>query len=225
MQVVVTAGALTQTLSPSVDPGSILNLMAVPITCQGVAPVLPADSVMSQELTAFWPVQSVTITHRAPYTTSTVIPQPSSNPLTDTSGDGWIQLLLEIASLRIVDGSCHRTTTASSTPGLQKGFTSSIAGISLLGDGTGIGVDVTTAGFFQNDDPTLDLATTVMVHEEGHAFNLNHAPAGGAGTPQLNYPYYHNYQASPPVAVLSSAAGASILWRRRPMIRPSVSMS
>ncbi len=194
MQVVVTAGALTQTLSPSVDPGSILNLMAVPITCQGVAPVLPADSVMSQELTAFWPVQSVTITHRAPYTTSTVIPQPSSNPLTDTSGDGWIQLLLEMASLRIVDGSATNYY-GFFNPGLKKGFTSSIAGISLLGDGTGIGVDVTTAGLFQNDDPTLDLATTVMVHEEGHAFNLNHAPAGGAGTPQLNYPYY-NYQAS-----------------------------
>jgi hypothetical protein len=188
MQVTVTAGALTQTLAPSVDPGATLNLTVVPITCQGVAPVLPADSVMSQELTAFWPLQSVALTHRAPYTTSTVIPQPSSNPLTDTSGDGWIQLLLEMASLRIVDGSTANYY-GFFNPGLLKGFTSSIAGISLLGDGTGIGVDVTTAALFKNDDPTLDLATTVMVHEEGHAFHLNHAPAGGAGSPQLNYPY------------------------------------
>jgi hypothetical protein len=30
-----------------------------------------------------------------------------------------------------------------------------------------------------------------MVHEEGHAMNLNHAPAGGAAYPQLNYPYYN----------------------------------
>ncbi len=195
MQVTIqAAGATSQILSPSVDPGYTLNLTVVPITCQGVAPVLPADSVMSQELTAFWPVQSVNITHRAPYTTSTVIPQPSSNPLTDTSGDGWVQLLLEMASLRIVDGSAANYY-GFFNPGLQNGFTSSIAGISLLGDGTGIGVDMTTARLFNNDDPTLDMATTIMVHEEGHAFNLNHAPAGGAGSPQLNYPYY-NYQAS-----------------------------
>jgi hypothetical protein len=195
MQVTIqAAGAASQTLGPSVDPGHLLNLVAVPITCQGVAPVLPADSVLSQELTAFWPVQSVNVTHRAPYTTSTVIPQPSSNPLNDTSGDGWVQLLLEMASLRIVDGSTANYY-GFFNPGLQKGFTSSIAGISLLGDGTGIGVDVTTASLFQNDDPTLDLATTIMVHEVGHAFNLNHAPAGGAGLPQLNYPY-SNFQTS-----------------------------
>ncbi|GLH72923.1 hypothetical protein GETHLI_14250 [Geothrix limicola] len=188
MQVTVQAGALSQTLSPSVDPGTTLNLTVVPVYCQGVAPVLPADSVMSRELSAFWPVQGVTITHHAPYTTSTVIPQPSTNPLTDTSGDGWGQLLSEMATLRLVDGS-SANYYGFFNPGLKRGFTQSIAGISLLGDGTGIGVDETTAALFQNDDPGLDLATTVMVHEEGHAFNLNHAPAGGAGAPQLNYPY------------------------------------
>jgi|GEM_PF-597843 len=194
MQVTITAGSLTQTLSPSVDPGYTLNLVAVPIYCQGVAPVLPADSVMAQELTAFWPVQSVNLTHRAPYTTSTVIPPPSSNPLTDTSGDGWTQLLLEMASLRIVDGSASNYY-GFFNPSLPAKFTESIVGLSLLGDGVGLGIDETTASLFQNEDPSLDQATTIMVHEEGHAFNLNHAPAGGAAYPQLNYPYY-NYQAS-----------------------------
>ena len=194
MQVTIAVGALSQTLSPSVDPGYTLNLMAVPITCQAVAPILPADSVMSQELTAFWPVKSVNVTHRAPYTTSTVIPPPGADPLTDTSGDGWIQLLLEMASLRIVDGSTANYY-GFFNPSLPSTFTESIVGLSLLGDGTGIGIDETTADLFQNNDPALDLATTIMVHEEGHAFNLNHAPAGGAGYPQLNYPYY-NFQAS-----------------------------
>lgn len=188
MQVTIQAGTLSQTLSPSVDPGTTLNLTVVPVYCQGVAPVLPADGVMSQKLSAFWPIQGVNLVHRAPYTTSTVIPQPSTNPLTDTSGDGWAQLLSEMATLRLVDGS-SANYYGFFNPGLKKGFTQSIAGISLLGDGTGIGVDETTAALFQNDDPGLDLATTVMVHEEGHAFNLNHAPAGGAGAPQLNYPY------------------------------------
>ncbi|MDR3683271.1 MAG: M66 family metalloprotease [Geothrix sp.] len=189
IQVTVSAGTASQTLNPSVVPGYTLNLVAVPIYCQGVAPVLPADSVMTQELTAFWPVQSVNLTHRAPYTTSTVIPAPGSNPLTDTSGDGWTQLLLEMASLRIVDGSTANYY-GFFNPSLPAKFTSSIVGLSVQGDGTGIGIDVTTASLFQNDDPSLDQATTIMVHEEGHAFNVNHAPAGGAAYPQLNYPYF-----------------------------------
>ena len=198
MQVTITAGTLSQTtITPSVDPGYTLNLVAVPIYCQGVAPVLPADSVMTQELTAFWPVQSVNLTHRAPYTTSTVIPQPSSNPLTDTSGGGWGQLLNEIASLRIVDGS-SANYYGFFNPSLQPGFTQTIVGLSLLGDGVGIGIDENTVNSTwlgqQNEDPGLDQPTTIMVHEEGHAFNLNHAPAGGAADPQLNYPYY-NFQA------------------------------
>jgi hypothetical protein len=190
MQVMVTAGALTRTLTPSVDPGSILNLTVVPITCSGVAAVLPDPIMMAKELMAFWPVQSVNLVQRATYTTSTVIPAPTSNPATDTSFDGWVQLLMELASLRIVD----RSTAdyyGFFNPSIPAHFSgSTIAGISPMGDGTGIGIDVATAGSFQNDDPGRDLATMVMVHEVGHAFNLNHAPAGGAGGPQLNYPYF-----------------------------------
>jgi hypothetical protein len=189
MQATIAADTLTQTLSPSVDPGSTLNLVAVPITCKGVTPVLPADSVMSQELAAFWPVQSVNVTRRAPYTTSTVIPAPSGSATTDTSFDGWIQLLNEVASLKIVDGitANYYGFFNPSIPANFKGGT--VVGLSPLGSGVGIGIDATTARSFLNEDPTLDLATTIMVHEEGHAFNLNHAPAGGAASPQLNYPY------------------------------------
>lgn len=188
MTVTIQAGTLSQTLTPSVDPGYTLNLTVVPIYCQGVAPVLPADSAMTQELLAFWPLRGVNLVRRTPYTTSTVIPQPSADPVTDTSGDGWFQLLEEMASLRIIDGSAANYY-GFFNPGLKPGFTSSLAGISLQGEGAGIGVDVATARQFANDDPALDLASTVMVHEEGHAFNVNHAPAGGAGSPQLNYPY------------------------------------
>jgi hypothetical protein len=189
MTVTLTAGSLTQPLAPSVDPGYTLNLTAVPITCKGVAPVLPDLAQMTRELKAFWPLKGVNLIQRAPYTTSTVIPAPNANPATDTSFDGWVQLLGELASLRIVDQSTanYYGFFNPSIPPSFSGLTT--AGISMQGEGVGIGMDVATASSFQNDDPGRDLATMSMVHEEGHAFNLNHAPAGGAGNPQLNYPY------------------------------------
>jgi hypothetical protein len=189
MQVSLQAGALAATVTPSVDPGYVLNFTAVPIFHQGVAPVIPPDATMAKELTAFWPARFVNVQHRAPYTTTTVIPTPTGNPLTDTSGDGWIQLLMELASLRIVDGSSANYYGFFNL-NLPSSFSgSSVVGLSVLGDGAGIGLDQAAAAAFENSDAPLDLATSIMVHEEGHAFNLNHAPAGGAGYPQLNYPY------------------------------------
>ena len=195
MTVTLAGGSLAQTLTPSVDPGYTLNLALVPIYVQGVPPVLPATTTMAQELTAFWPLQGVNLSQRAPYTTATVIPQPPSNPTTtDLSGDGWGELLTEVAALRLVDGA-SANYYGMFNPGLKPGWTASVVGLSLLGEGVGIGIDTVTAigtattqGFQNNDEP-LDLATTIMVHEEGHAFNLNHAPAGGAAYPQLDYPY------------------------------------
>jgi hypothetical protein len=84
----------------------------------------------------------------------------------------WAQLLSEMITLRTVDGS-QANYYGFINPGITAPF----------------GIDETGAGWFENADPGLDLPTLVMVHEEGHAFNLNHAPAGGAGNPQLNYPY------------------------------------
>jgi hypothetical protein len=184
IRVTIQAGAARQSLAPSVDPGTILDLTVVPVISGGLAPVLPGDAAMTQALTAFWPVQGVTLAHRAPYTTATVLPQPGD----PGCAAGWAQLLSEIASLRIVDGS-QANYYGFVNPGIRAPFVFGITGISRLGDGAAVGIDETAAGWFEDSDPGLDLPTAVLVHEEGHAFNLNHAPAGGAADPQLNFPY------------------------------------
>ena len=188
MTVAIQAGSATATLTPTVAPGATFKVMLVPVYVNNVAPALPADAVITQQLLAYWPIQAVNLTHRAPYSTATVIPAPGATPVTDTSGDAWGEILTEVAALQMVDGATANYY-GMLNPSLPKSFTSTVAGISLLGQGVGIGLDTVTAALLENDNPTMDLATNVMVHEEGHALNLNHAPAGGAAYPQLDYPY------------------------------------
>jgi hypothetical protein len=188
MRVTILAGnqgtVATQSFTPSVAPGATLDLTVVPVICQGTAPALPQDAVLTGELAAFWPIQTVALAHRAPYVTGTVMPQPDS----PYSGDAWAQLLGEMVALRIADGAAS-SYYGFVNPGITHSFGFGITGISRIGWGVGIGIDETAAGWFENADPGLDLAATVMVHEVGHGFNLNHAPAGGACNPQLDYPY------------------------------------
>ena len=197
LSVAISAGTASATVKPTVTPGTVMNLTVVPVYVQGVAPVLPATTEITRELTAFWPVQGVTLVQRAPYVTTTVIPAPSNaNTLSNDTFDAWGELLSELNALRIVDGG-----TANYYGIFNPGYTEqavdqygAILGLSVVGEGIGVGIDATAANQlvgwgFQNYDPEMNLATEVMVHEEGHAFGLNHAPAGGAASPQLDYPY------------------------------------
>jgi len=188
MSVSIQAGTLAPlVLTPQVKTGLTYDLTVVPVIQQGLLPNLPPDATLTQEMLAFWPIQNLALTHRAPYTTSTLVPTS-----TVYFEDGWIQLLSELASLKIVD-----KAMANYYGFFQLAFPASFSGYSYVGLsfqalGVGIGLDVTAANLFTNYDVNLDSATSIMVHEEGHAMNLNHAPAGnGPAYPQLNYPYYN----------------------------------
>ena len=188
MTVVLQSGGVTlMTLTPNVQSTAYdFPLKLVPIVHKSIQPVLPDDSDTQAVLLSTWPLHAVNITHRAPYTTSTVIPTPTNDTATDHSGDAWSQLLSEIKSLRIIDGSSD-SYYGMFNLGLPSGYKGeSTVGIHWTGVGVGIGID---AGCAKNNFGGTTQAIWCMAHELGHGFNLQHSPLGGAGDPQLNYPY------------------------------------
>jgi hypothetical protein len=188
MKVVLTAGSLSSTIQPAVETqGFTLDLKFVPIIHKGLTPTLLADADVRQALLAAWPIQGVTITHRAPYTTATIVPLPEKDPgTTDNALNGWVELLTELAALKATDNSTssYFGIFNADMGSLASGI-SAYVGLHYVGYGAGLGIDATTATYFGGDGAAL----TTIVHELGHGFNLNHAPVGGAGSPQTNYPY------------------------------------
>ncbi len=188
MKVELSVGGVVQEIVPTVETtGFNFDLTVVPIIHKGLVPVLPADADVAAGLKAYWPLQAVTITHRAPYTTATVVPAPKAAGASgDYSSDGWSELITEVSALKIADGadSSYFGYFDADLGSLATGV-SSIVGLHYVGYGAGLAIDVTTAGYFGGYDTCIE----TTVHELGHGFNLNHSPAGGAGGPQMNYPY------------------------------------
>jgi len=92
-----------------------------------------------------------------------------------TSNDtaDWSTVLNELDAKRTVDGATDRYYFGV----LNVSYTSGIAGLGFIGHPAAIGWDVASS------------YPAVLAHEEGHNFSLQHAPCGGAGNPDLNYPY------------------------------------
>jgi hypothetical protein len=91
------------------------------------------------------------------------------------SGDGnhaWGQILNEVNSLRIVEGS-----TGNYFGVVHTTYNSGVAGLGYVGLPAAIGWDFMPSG------------DGVVAHELGHNFSLSHAPCGGASSPDAAYPY------------------------------------
>lgn len=185
-------GTPAVTVTPLVRASLDYPLVVVPVVHKGVFPSLPGDAAIIQGLLTVWPFSSVTLTHRAAYTSSTSIPEPTTDPTKDRSGNAWVQLLLEVASLRIVDAS-----TASYYGFLAPGyaFNTDPAGYTL---GVTAGDLLATAGTDNSLDssfrplvPGMTIAIETLVHETGHVLGLNHVPAEGLASADdaTNYPY------------------------------------
>ena len=161
-------------MTPVVGTARDMDLVVVPVVHNGLVPKIAAESTLKSAITSLWPARSLKVTFRAPYTTSVVIPAPTSS--ISAQGTAFSQILAEVASLRLSDQS------ASDYYGfLNNGYTWGILGIHQGGWATGIGLDTTGVGEAES--------LLTFQHELGHGFNLKHSPDGDAGGPTNRFPY------------------------------------
>lgn len=113
-----------------------------------------------------FPLGSVTVDVRAPFTTAAPVLQNN-----DANG-AWSTILSEINLLRTTEGAGrHYVGVVPVTYG------SGIAGLGYIGAPAAVAWD------------KLPSAPEVITHELGHNFGRNHAPCGGPGGVDVQYPY------------------------------------
>lgn len=143
-----------------------LTVRVVPITQSSVG---LTGSASSSELgdyidaaIAKFPLAEIELDVRATYTTSTVA----------SSLEGWLDMLQEIAALRVADGSGRHYYGLLRHPGGVN-----VAGIGYVGWPAAVGYD------------QMPHAAETFAHEIGHNFNLGHAPCGGPSSVDPAFPY------------------------------------
>jgi hypothetical protein len=158
-------------LDLNVQTAAALNLRFVPVlrtadgTTGGVTAANAAQYV--DQTVRMHPLAVVNVDVRAPYTYSDTA-QIQSN-----DGNGvWLKILSQINALQAAEGGTRNYFGIIAVP-----YGGGIAGYGYVPGRAAVGWD------------KLPSASGVTAHELGHNFGRQHAPCGGAGSPDPNYPY------------------------------------
>jgi hypothetical protein len=113
------------------------------------------------------PLASYNADVRAAYTTVT------DEPLQSDNGNGaWNDIVFEIYGKKVAESNSRYYYGV-----VKPTYNSGVAGVGYIGAGAAIGWDKLPSG------------SSVAAHEWGHNWGRQHAPCGGAGNPDVNYPY------------------------------------
>lgn len=111
------------------------------------------------------PLANYDVDLRAPYTTNAPVVDK------DNANNAWTTILSQLDAIRTADGSARYYYGVLNPP-----YNSGVAGIGYISGQTALGWDKGGADH-------------VAAHEWGHNWGRRHAPCGGAGNPDTNYPY------------------------------------
>jgi len=158
-------------LNLNVQTAAALNLRFVPVlrTADGTTGGVTAANAAqyADQTVRIHPLAVVNVDVRAPYTYSDTA-QIQSND----GNSVWLKILSQINALQAAEGGTKNYYGVISVP-----YGSGIAGYGYVPGRAAVGWD------------KLPSASGVTAHELGHNFGRQHAPCGGAGSPDPNYPY------------------------------------
>jgi hypothetical protein len=158
-------------LNLNVQTAAALNLRFVPVlrTADGTTGAVTAGNAAqyADQTVRMHPLAVVNVDVRSPYTYSDTA-QIQSN-----DGNGvWLKILSQINALQAAEGGTKSYFGILAVP-----YGGGIAGYGYVPGRSAVGWD------------KLPSASGVVAHELGHNFGRQHAPCGGAGGPDPNYPY------------------------------------
>jgi hypothetical protein len=153
----------------------VLSVTFVPIlqstnSLQGNVTEANKNSFLDQSV-RMHPIDAVdAIVRSTPMTTTTTL---------QSDGTGWVTVLSELRTLRLSEGGSRYYYGV-----VKVGYSSGVAGIGYVSDGTPGGDERTAMGWDASGS-----ASIVAAHELAHNWARLHAPCGGAANPDLSYPY------------------------------------
>lgn len=161
--------------TPNVGAATRIDLVLVPLVSGGNAPQMPAAADVADEIVRRLPIarENVSVAIRQPYTLISVTDG------VDTSSE-WSSALSELETLRRNEARTKhyygfvRPMVSAGTAGI--GYVNRVGSTSP--HLSAIGWDASRASWRR-----------IFSHELGHNFGREHAPCGGAATPDPNYPY------------------------------------
>lgn len=163
---VIYAG-IEKIITPDFGVANELNITLIPIKITNTTGVIPDHTAIQNAFLELWPLSEVNLSNRAIYTS------------TATTAEDMENVLYEIEELHTLDGdNSHYYGFFSDDVYDQLNF-SGFGGIAFIGSTTGIGAD-------------RDSNFSIMLHELGHNFNLQHINCGGPTHYDLLYPYSTN---------------------------------
>ncbi|WP_194756860.1 hypothetical protein [Aliidiomarina indica] len=156
-------GDVVHEQTPTFSPEIPLYITIVPMIMNGVAPVIPDDQTLIEQLQVHWPLSNIQIRHRSAYTVAN-----------QSSIDGATDLLYQLRDLRSADGESNGSHYHGFFNFEEVG--GGAAGVAFVGGTSGV---------------TWDRANRLdtFSHEMGHNFSVRHIDCGNPSGAEADYPY------------------------------------